>query len=93
MRALGTDPIFSNLIVKKFDRRLHVRLRAASVKYGKSIKKISIEAITLWLREEKRKEKEKRETNSKPQTTLSPAEAARVVNEIARDRLSKKAVT
>ncbi len=60
MRALGTDPIFSNLIVKKFDRRLHVRLRAASVKYGKSIRKITVEAIALWIREEKRKEKEKR---------------------------------
>ena len=65
MRALGTDPIFSNLIVKKFDRRLHVRLRAASVKYGKSIRKITVEAVALWLREEKRKEKEKRQrTNS-----------------------------
>ena len=60
MRALGTDPIFSNLIVKKFDRKLHVRLRAASVKYGKSIRKITVEAIALWIREEKRKEKERR---------------------------------
>ena len=67
MRALGTDPIFSNLIVKKFDRKLHVRLRAASVKYGKSIRKITVEAIALWIREEKRKEKQKRvRTNSEP---------------------------
>lgn len=64
MRALGTDPIFSNLIVKKFDRKLHVRLRAASVKYGKSIRKITVEAVALWLREEKRKEKEKRQKNN-----------------------------
>jgi hypothetical protein len=62
MRQLGTDPIFSNLIVKKFDRKLHVRLRAASVKYGKSIRNITGEAVALWLKEEKRKEKEKRES-------------------------------
>ncbi len=60
MRALGTDPEHTNLIVKKFDRRLHVRLRAASVKYGKSIRKITGEAVALWIKEENRKDKEKR---------------------------------
>jgi hypothetical protein len=88
MRALGTDPIFSNLIVKKFDRKLHVRLRAASVKYGKSIRNITGEAVSLWLKEEKRKEKERREAKVK-QPTLRPDERQRLINELNRDAMKK----
>ena len=82
MRALGTDPEHTNLIVKQFPRKLHVRLRAASVKYGKSIRKITVEAVALWIKEENRKDRAKKvRTNSEP----DPADRVLLSGELGGD--------
>lgn len=48
MKALGTGETTS-LVVARFPRDVHERLRRASVEHGKSIKTIVIEAIELWI--------------------------------------------
>ena len=64
MRKLG-DGATSSLVIKNFDKALHVRLRTASVKHSMSVKAIVTEACNLWLKEKNRRirEAKKKATN------------------------------
>ncbi len=61
MRALGTGET-SSLVIKNFDKALHIKLRTASVKYSTSVKAIVIEAGYAWLKERNRKDREAKKT-------------------------------
>jgi len=64
MRKLG-DGATSSLVIKNFEKALHVRLRTASVKHSMSVKAIVTDACNLWLKEKNKKIREarKRDTN------------------------------
>lgn len=70
MRALGTGET-SSLVIKNFDKALHIKLREASVKHSTSVKAIVTEAGYAWLKavnkkaREARKEKKLREAQKK----------------------------
>jgi len=57
MRALGTGET-SSLVIKNFDKALHIKLRTASVKHSTSVKAIVTEACYAWLKETNRKARE-----------------------------------
>lgn len=57
MRALGTGET-SSLVIKNFDKALHIKLRTASVKHSTSVKAIVTKACYDWLKETNRKERE-----------------------------------
>ena len=61
MRELG-DGEYSSLVIKNFDKALHIRLRTASVKYGTSVKALVIEGMTAWLRAINKKDREAKKT-------------------------------
>lgn len=76
MRALG-DGEYSSLVIKKFDKDLHIKLRTASVKYGTSVKAIVTAAGYAWLKETNRKERETKKSNKirearKKATNMNP---------------------
>ena len=57
MRALGTGET-SSLVIKNFDKALHIKLRTASVKHSTSVKAIVTKACYDWLKETNREARE-----------------------------------
>lgn len=73
MRKLG-DGEYSSLVVKKFDKALHIRLRTASVKHSTSVKAIVTDACNLWLREKNKKVREARKKHTNKNVGSSPTD-------------------
>ena len=72
MRKLG-DGATSSLVIKNFDKALHVRLRTASVKQSMSVKAIVTEACNLWLKEKNKKIREARKRDTNRDVGSNPA--------------------